>query len=99
MHFHEKAPRIRGPFSESMKSIKIFTKSEFDKFIFSAYSSDLFAWLNFLKTSSFKLIVFTFYITNVNYINLYLSNESLVESHRNLALKPLRPDKITNISV
>ena len=82
-----------------MKSNIIFTKSEFDKYIFSSYSSILFAWLNLSKTFGFKLMVCTFYITYVYYINLYLSNWSEVESQRNLALKPLRPDKITSISV
>ena len=85
--------------SLNIKSIIIFINSEFVRYSFSSYCSILFAWLNLSKTSSFKLIVCTFYITYVYYINLYLSKESLVESHRNLALKPLSPDKIARYSI
>ena len=85
--------------SLNIKSIIIFINSEFVRYSFSSYCSILFAWLNLSKTFGFKLIVCTFYITYVNYINLYLSNESLVESHRNLALNPAIDDKITSISV
>ena len=86
--------------SLNIKSIIISINSELVKFIFSSYCSILFAWLNLSKTFGFKLVWFALFILQyVYYINLYLSNWSEVESQRNLALKPLRPDRITSISV
>ena len=78
-------------------------KSSSVKFIFCDHDSLSLAKSYFFFLSGDMLIVHIYCFNKYGYlfnnINLYLSNESLVESHRNLALKPLRPDKITNISV
>ena len=45
------------------------------------------------------ILALLFIYNNYRSYKPYLSNESLVESHRNLALNPDKPDKITSISV
>ena len=53
----------------------------------------------YLSYSEHPSLVSLFIYNNYRSYKPYLSNESLVESQRNLALKPLKPDKITSISV
>ena len=74
---------------------------------FSVHSFQLFWMLQisyttikaYLLCSEHLSFALLFIYNNYRSYKSYLSNESLVESHRNLALNPDKPDKITSISV
>ena len=77
--------------------IKAFSVHSFQLFwMIQISSSTLQAYL---LCSEYLSLALLFIYNNYRSYKSYLSNESLVESQRNLALKPLKPDKIARYSI
>jgi len=76
---------------------KAFSVHSFQLFwMLQIFALTLLAYLSYSEHLSLALL---FIYNNYRSYKPYLSNESLVESHRNLALKPLKPDKIARYSI